>query len=155
VGEPLGAGEGGVAPACRACHRDLQTFFGEVIVQFVICNISVIHLAPLNRASFEYSFIEKLLYNSIHGLWCDLLPAQWAILGSLGQPFRNALFAIYVVTIVTLCRLIDKQLADAAFEVLRDVSGFVSCTLENSLDQNWIQLESVKIIDLLLGELRS
>lgn len=124
-------------------------------VEFVICNISVIHLAPFNRASFEDSFIEEFLYNSIHGLRCDLLSAQWALLRSLSHPVRYALFAVNVITIVALCWLIDKHLADAAFEVLRDLSCLVSSALESILDQYRIQLKSVIIIDLLLGELRS
>jgi len=74
---------------------------------------------------------------------------------SLGHPFRYALFAIYVITIIALCSLIDKQLADATFEVLRYISCLVGCTLENILDQNWVHLKIVIIFDLLLGELRS
>ena len=124
-------------------------------MKFVICDISVINLAPFNRAPFQYSIIEKFLYNSVHGLRCDWFPAQWTLLLSFGHPFLYALFAIYVITVIALCCLIDKHLADATFEVLRDFSSLVGCPLENGLNQYWIQLESVIIIDLLLGELRS
>ena len=60
-----------------------------------------------------------------------------------------------MITIITLCRQIDKHLADAAFEVLRYIARLVSCTLENILDQSWVHLKCVIIFDLLLGELRS